>query len=116
MKQVDHLGNILTEKGAMDQDATVKRAKFIQSSVEIRELFKFAAPEEILKSLKIYSNSFLLLWFKSLGPGWGQSQPGVQCLEHISEAGLGLPTANQDLFCTTVALLWINLCKDRYSL
>ena len=42
----------------MDQDAVIKRAKFIQSSVEIREVFKFAAPQEIVKSLKIYSSSF----------------------------------------------------------
>ena len=58
VKQVDHLGNTLTEEGTMDQDTAVKRAKFIQSSSEIRELFKFAAPQEILKSLKIYSSSF----------------------------------------------------------
>ena len=58
VSQVDHLGNILTEQGTMDQDAVVKRAKFIQSSVEVRETFKFAAPEEILRSLKTYCSSF----------------------------------------------------------
>ena len=42
----------------MEQDASVKRAKFINSSVEIREVFKFAAPAEVIKALKIYSNSF----------------------------------------------------------
>ena len=58
VKQADHLGNILTEQGDMEQDAAVKRAKFIQSSVEIREVFKFAAPTEVLKALKIHSSSF----------------------------------------------------------
>ena len=58
VRQADHLGNTLTEQGNMDQDAVIKRAKFIQSSVEIREVFKFAAPQEIVKSLKIYSSSF----------------------------------------------------------
>ena len=58
VKQADHLGNILTEQGDMEQDAAVKRAKFIQSSVEIREIFKFAAPTEVLKALKIHSSSF----------------------------------------------------------
>ena len=53
MKLVDHLGNILTEKGDMDQDATVKRAKFNQPSVEIRENLRFAVLEEILKIFKI---------------------------------------------------------------
>ena len=58
VKQADHLGNMLTEQGDMEQDAVIKRAKFIQSSVEIRETFKFAAPEEIIRCLKVYSNSF----------------------------------------------------------
>ena len=56
--QADHLGNILTEQGSMEQDTAVKRARFIQSSVEIREQFKFAAPAEVVKALKVYSNSF----------------------------------------------------------
>ena len=58
VQQADHLGNMLTEQGNMDHDAEIKRARFIQSSVEIREVLKFAAPQEIVKSLKIYSSSF----------------------------------------------------------
>ena len=42
----------------MEQDTVVKRAKFIQSSVETREFFKFAAPAEVIRALKLYSNSF----------------------------------------------------------
>ena len=56
--QADHLGSTLTSRGDMDQDAVIKRAKFISSSCEIREMFKFAAPLEIIKALKIYSSSF----------------------------------------------------------
>ena len=55
--QADNLGNNLTEKGDMEQDAAIKRAKFIQSSVETRELFRFAAPGEIVKALKVYNSS-----------------------------------------------------------
>ena len=58
VQQADHLGNMLTEQGNMDHDAEIKRARFIQSSAEIREVFKVAAPQEIVKSLKIYSSSF----------------------------------------------------------
>ena len=58
VNQADHLGNMLTVQGDMEQDAAVKRAQFISSSVQIREVFKFAAPAEVLKSMKIYSNSF----------------------------------------------------------
>jgi hypothetical protein len=58
VKQADHLGNMLTEHGDMDHDAEIKRAKFINSSVEIRETFKSAAPSEVVKALKVYSSSF----------------------------------------------------------
>ena len=58
VQQADHLGNILTEQGDMEQDAAVKRAIFVRSSCEIREVFKNAAPEELLKALKVYSSSF----------------------------------------------------------
>ena len=56
--QADHLGHMLTEQGNMEKDTSMKRARFIQSSVETRELFKWAAPEEIIKATKIYSSSF----------------------------------------------------------
>ena len=56
--QADHLGNTLTEKGDMEQDASIKRAKFIQSSVEVRETFKWAAPAEVLRATKIHCTSF----------------------------------------------------------
>ena len=36
----------------------MKRARFIQSAVETKELFKWAAPAEILKATKVYSTSF----------------------------------------------------------
>ena len=58
VKEADHLGNIITENGDMDKDAAIKRAAFVQSSVQIREQFKFAAPADIIKALKVHSNSF----------------------------------------------------------
>ena len=39
-----HLGHELNESGTMDHDAVVKRAKFIDDSVEIRTMFSFASP------------------------------------------------------------------------
>ena len=49
---------MLTEKGDMKQDAVIKRARFIHSAVETRELFKWAAPAEVIKATKIYCASF----------------------------------------------------------
>lgn len=42
----------------MEHDATIKRAKFIDTSVETRELFKSAAPAEVVKALKVYNSAF----------------------------------------------------------
>jgi hypothetical protein len=48
----------------MDHDAVVKRAKFIDDSVEVRTMFRWASPPEVLKALKTYCSSFYgcMLW------------------------------------------------------
>ena len=59
-----HLGHELHESGKMDHDVRVKRAEFIDKSVEIREAFDFASPVEVLQALKTYCSSFYgsMLW------------------------------------------------------
>ena len=67
VSQADHLGNVLTEKGDMEQDIAVKRARFIQSAVETREMFNWAAPAEILKATKIHCTDFYVSNLRELG-------------------------------------------------
>ena len=45
-------------------DAKVKRAEFIDKSVETRETFKFASPVEVLHAIKVYCSTFYgcMLW------------------------------------------------------
>ena len=50
-----HLGHEMHQSCSMDHDVKVKRAIFIGSSVDIREKFGFAKPEQILKAVRIYS-------------------------------------------------------------
>ena len=59
-----HLGHELSDCGTMDQDTIVKRAKFINESVQIRAMFHFASQFEIMKALKVYCTSFYgcMLW------------------------------------------------------
>ena len=59
-----HLGHELHESGKMDHYAKVKRAEFIDKSVEIREIFSFASPVEVLQALKIYCSNLYgsMLW------------------------------------------------------
>jgi hypothetical protein len=59
-----HLGHELHESGSMEYDAVLKRAIFINQSVEIRETFYFASPVEIISAFKVYCSSFYgcMLW------------------------------------------------------
>ena len=59
-----HLGHELHQLGNMEHDADIKRAKFIQNSMEIRELFGFAHPVQVLKAVNIYATHFYgsMLW------------------------------------------------------
>ena len=59
-----HLGHELHESGSMEHDAHVKRAIFIDKSVELRESLSFASPVEILSAMKVYCCSFYgcMLW------------------------------------------------------
>ena len=59
-----HLGHELHESGSMEHDAEIKKAMFINQSVEIRETFNFASPNEVILALKVYCTSFYgcMLW------------------------------------------------------
>ena len=48
----------------MDFDAKCKRAAFIESSTDIREMFSFAYPAQVLSSVSVYSAHFYgsMLW------------------------------------------------------
>ena len=53
-----HLGHELHESGSMEYDAEIKKSIFINQSVEIRETFYFASPNEVISALKVYCSSF----------------------------------------------------------
>ena len=49
-----HLGHTLHYSGNMDLDISIRRAMFIDRSVEVREELSYADPEMIIKALGIY--------------------------------------------------------------
>ena len=59
-----HLGHELHQSCTMNFDAKCKRAAFIESSTDIREMFSFAYPSQILSSVSVYSAHFYgsMLW------------------------------------------------------
>ena len=59
-----HLGHELHESADMEHDCKCKRAKFIDSSTNIRETFDFADPEQMLNAVQIYCSDFYgsMLW------------------------------------------------------
>ena len=62
--KTSHLGHELHESGLMELDASCKRAQFIDISVEIRTMFQWAGPAEVMRALKLYVSSFYgaMLW------------------------------------------------------
>ena len=58
VERASHLGHELHESGLMELDASCKRAQFIDKSVEIRTIFQWAGPSEIMRALKLYLSSF----------------------------------------------------------
>ena len=48
-----HLGHELSKDGTMELDANMKRGQFISNSMDIRSMFSFALPDQILKAVYI---------------------------------------------------------------
>ena len=58
VKHCDHLGNLITSTGSMDQDCRRKRAHFIDGSVKVKESFSFAHPCEVVTAVQKYCTSY----------------------------------------------------------
>ena len=54
VRHATHLGHEMHEDATMDFDCKCKRGKFIESSLSIRETFKFAKPAQVLKAVQTY--------------------------------------------------------------
>ena len=59
-----HLGHELHQNCNMDHDIRIKRAQFINESIEIRDTFSFAQPEQVLQAIKVYCGHYYgsMLW------------------------------------------------------
>ena len=59
-----HLGHELSQDCTMNMDTKMKRASFISSSTDIREMFSFALPAQVLSAVSIYSAHFYgsMIW------------------------------------------------------
>ena len=49
-----HLGHTLHQNGKMEQDARIRRAIFIDRSVEVREKLQYADPADVLRAISVY--------------------------------------------------------------
>ena len=64
VKKGTHLGHELHQSCSMEYDARVKRGTFISESTDIREMFNFANPDQVLSAVSVYSCHFYgaMLW------------------------------------------------------
>ena len=116
-----HLGHELHQTGTMEHDARVKRAMFIQKSTEIREMFSFANPVQVLQAVRVYAAHFhgSMLWnlygnganqvFRSWNTcvklAWGVPRwTHNYFVEHILSTGI--PHIRQQVLCQ-----YLGFCK-----
>ena len=50
----------------MEHDTKCKKGRFIQESTEVREMFSFANPSQILKAIQVYCGHFYGLMLANL--------------------------------------------------
>ena len=64
VEHATHLGHELHQLCSMEYDANIKRAQFIENSVQIRETFGFAGPPEVLQAVQTYASHWYgsMLW------------------------------------------------------
>ena len=53
-----HLGHILSQDGSMTQDCLSKRAQYIDKTVDIRNMFSFADPTQVLTAVDKYTSDY----------------------------------------------------------
>ena len=70
VQQADHLGHVLSQLCNMESNARIMKAKYIEKTIDVRETFSFAHPEQILRALDIFTSDcyglFMLQDLKSL--------------------------------------------------
>ena len=54
VKTASHLGHQLSEACTMDQDIRCRKAEFIGNTTDVREMFSFAQPNQIIQAVKTY--------------------------------------------------------------
>ena len=64
VKTGTHLGHELHQTCKMNHDAKIKRATFISESTDIREMFHFAHPQQVLSAVSVYTSHMYgsMLW------------------------------------------------------
>ena len=64
VKHANHLGHELNQMCNMNQDISMKKARLIDDSTEIRECFSFADPALVLKAIRTYAGHYYgsMLW------------------------------------------------------
>ena len=92
-----HLGHKLHQDCTMVMDIRMKRAGFISSSTDIRDLFNFALLRQILSAFSVYSAH--LYWAMLCDLFGDMAVSGVQVLEYLRQVGVGCAEVITQLQC-----------------
>ena len=53
-----HLGHEMHQSASMEHHAKISRMKFITESTDVREMFRFGMPQQVISALRLYTTSF----------------------------------------------------------
>ena len=56
IRQANHLCHVLSQMCNMENNAKIMKAKYIEKTLEIRETFSFAHPDQIIRAMEIFSS------------------------------------------------------------
>ena len=54
----NHLGHEMHQNASLDHHAKISRMSFISESTDVRNMFEFALPEQVIFALRVYTTSF----------------------------------------------------------
>ena len=98
-----HLGHEIHQSGLMDHDTRVKRALFIDSSIEVRESFHFANPIQVLQAVQLYCLHYYgsMLWDFSSERTWQFCRAWQTCVKLVFDVPRSTHTYLVDQYFST---------------
>ena len=90
-----HLGHIMAQDGSMVHDCQAKRAQYIGRTVDIRKMFGFANPTQVLTAIDKYAGDHYSAMLYNLY----ENSSTWKYVRYWDQTDMGMPTIHSPLLC-----------------